>query len=188
MQNFISKIALTIASIFIVLLPSARAIELEGGRTAFESSPRLLDATTTFNSVRAWGAKYYFTIALPENLGEPLGKLAIQQRQGGDTINFNVDKTFAFTGTRADKGDDLSIKTANLDEETNTISLVFDPPIPPGTTFTVGLKPKRNPDFGGVYLFGVTAFPVGEKPEGLYLGVGRLSFYDSSDNKFFGFP
>ncbi|OKH22573.1 hypothetical protein NIES593_12325 [Hydrococcus rivularis NIES-593] len=188
MQNFISKITLSLASILIVSLPSARAIELEGGRTAFESSPRLLDAATTFNSVRAWGAKYYFTIALPENLGEPLGKLAIQQRQGGDTINFNVDETFAFAGTRSNKGDDLFIKTANLDEETNTISLVFEPPILPGTTFTVGLKPKRNPDFGGVYLFGVTAFPVGDKPEGLYLGVGRLNFYDSNDNKFFGFP
>jgi Protein of unknown function (DUF2808) len=162
-----------------------RAVELQGGRTAFESSPRLLNAATTFNSVRAWGAKYYFTIAIPLDAGEPLGKITFQQRQGGDTIDFDVEETFAFEGTRSEKGEDLAIAAASLDEETNTISVSFDPAIAPGTTLTVRLRPKRNPDFGGVYLFGVTAFPVGEKPEGLYLGVGRLSFYDLNDNGFF---
>jgi len=44
---------------------------------------------------------------------------------------------------------------------------------------TIGVKPRRNPDFGGVYLFGVTAFPAGEKSRGLYLGAGRLHFFEN---------
>jgi hypothetical protein len=185
MQNSIAKISLILVSISLISFPTARAVELEGGRTAFASSPRLLNATTTFSGVRAWGAKYYFTIDIPKNAGEPLSRITFQQRQGGDEIDFDVEETFAFQGTRSDKGEKLAIATASIDEQTQTISLVFDPPIPPGTTFTVGLKPKRNPDYGGVYLFGVTAFPIGERPEGLYLGVGRLSFYDSGDNGVF---
>jgi hypothetical protein len=186
-QNLASIIPLCLASILIVSFSSARAVELEGGRTAFEKSPRLLDAVTTLSSVRVWGAKYYFTIALPNDIGEPLGKITIQQRQGGDEIDFYRDKTFAFVGTRKDKGENLSLASVNWDEQTKTISLIFDPPVSPGTTLTVGLKPKRNPDYGGVYLFGVTAFPVGSNPDGLYLGVGRLQFYEGNTNDRF-FP
>ncbi|MCU0534944.1 MAG: DUF2808 domain-containing protein [Hydrococcus sp. Prado102] len=185
MKSFISKIPITLASLLIISVPSAKAVELEGGRTAFEKSPRLLNAVTTLNSIRAWGAKYYFTINLPENAGEAIAKVTIQQRRGSDEIDFYGDETFAFAGNRSDRGKELSLGAANWDEETQTVSLTFDPPISPGTTFTVGLKPKRNPDVGGIYLFGVTAFPRGEKPEGLYLGVGRLSFYDG--NTFNGF-
>nr|WP_199755917.1 DUF2808 domain-containing protein [Chroococcidiopsis cubana] len=45
----------------------------------------------------------------------------------------------------------------------------------PGTTVTVALRAKRNPS-GGIYLFGVTAFPTGEKSSGQFLGYGRLHF------------
>ena len=78
----------------------------------------------------------------------------------------------------------MTLENVSQDEETGAITVIFANPIPPGTTFTVRLKPKRNPDLGGVYLFGVTAFPWGEKPDGLYLGAGRLQFYQG-DNGFF---
>jgi hypothetical protein len=185
-QRCLSKIIFLIASIFLVFPSSAKAIEFEDGRTAFEKSPRLLDAMTTFSSVRAWGAKYYFTVELPQDIGEPLGQISIQQRQGSDEIDFYADETFAFIGDPDDKNENIPLKAANWDEETKTITLVFGSPVPPGRTLTIGLKPKRNPDYGGVYLFGVTAFPRGEKPEGLYLGVGRLNFYDNDTfNGFF---
>lgn len=32
--------------------------------------------------------------------------------------------------------------------------------------------------FSGVYLFGVTAFPAGEKSHGQFIGFGRLHFYN----------
>ena len=155
----------------------AQAVVFPDGRVSFDKSPVLIDAMTTFNSIYVWGATYYFTINLPDSAGEPLQKLVISQRQAPETIDFYVNDTVAFNGTHSKKQEKLNLQ-ANYDEETGGIAIIFDPPIPPGTTFTVGLKPKRNPDFSGVYLFGVTAFPTGEKPLSLYLGVRSLSFYD----------
>ena len=53
-------------------------------------------------------------------------------------------------------------------------TVVFDAPIEPGNTVTISVKPKRNPSRGGVYLFGVTAYPTGDNSQGMYLGSGRI--------------
>lgn len=74
-------------------------------------------------------------------------------------------------------------------ENKREITAEFATPIPPGTTVTVGLKPRKNPQYDGVYLFGVTAFPAGETVQELYLGVRRLHFYDRrNDSDFRMFP
>ena len=62
-------------------------------------------------------------------------------------------------------------------QETNSMTITFNPPISPGTTITVGLKPFQNPSVAGTYLFGVTVFPEGAIAQSMYLGVGRLHFY-----------
>jgi hypothetical protein len=113
------------------------------------------------------------------NAGEPLQRVTINQRQGVDDIRFDLEDTRAFEGTPRNKGEKLTLKEVRKDADTQTISVTFDPPIQPGKTFTIGLRPVRNPWSSGAYIFGVTAFPVGEKPYGLYLGVGRLQFYDN---------
>jgi hypothetical protein len=158
--------------------------QLYDGTTIFEKSPRLVDAITTYNTTYVWSATYYFTIALPENAGEPLQKVAIAQRQGSEDIKFNLDETVAYEGTADNKGVKLPLSRVDRDSDTNTIIVIFAEPIPPGKIITIGLKPKRNPQFEGIYLFGVTAFPRGEKPQGLYLGVGRLHFYGREDDLF----
>ncbi|NES80811.1 MAG: DUF2808 domain-containing protein [Moorea sp. SIO2B7] len=170
-----------IAGILAIASIPTQAVQFANGTVSFDKSPRLINAVTTYSSLRVWAAKYYFTLNLPENAGEPLGKLIIHQRQGEEYIRFQLEKTVAFEGTHRKKGERLTLQAVTGDEETDAITVIFDPPIPPGKTFTVGLKPRRNPRYGGVYLFGVTAFPVGEKPYGLYLGVGRLHFYDEYD-------
>ena len=182
----ISKLAaLSFAGILAISVPSTEAVQLADGTVSFEKSPRLINAVTTFNAVRVWSAKYYFTIYLPDNAGEPLEQVTIQQRQGVEDIRFQLEKTFAFEGTHRDKGERLTLQAVSKDEQTNTISVTFDPPIPPGQTFTIGLKPRRNPRYSGIYLFGITAFPAGEKPRSLYLGVGRLQFYRGGGDRSF---
>ncbi len=166
-----------------VAVPFAEAIQLANGTVAFVKSPHLIAASTTFNEAYAWGATYYFTVELPENIGEPLGMVKIQQREGFETIRFNLEESLVFEGKHRNKGDKLAIAEVTEDKETKTISLTFDPPISPGKTVTIGLRPVRNP-IDGIYLFGVAAFPAGEKPYGLYLGVGRLHFYDDFDRHF----
>jgi hypothetical protein len=61
----------------------------------------------------------------------------------------------------------------------NQVTIAFDPPIAPGQTVTVSLQAHRNPQQGGVYLFGVTAFPMGERNSGLFLGCGRVNIFDN---------
>jgi hypothetical protein len=165
-------------------IPRSQAVQLADGTVAFANPPTLLDAITTFRAVRFRGAKYYFTISLPTTADESLQKITINLRQGGDDINYRLDKTIAAIGTARNKKEEIAIADTLFAEETETVTVIFAEPISPGTTFTVGLVPKRNPDLGGTYLFGVTAFPAGEKSQGIYLGSGRLQFDQSSDGDF----
>lgn len=158
-----------------------KAVQLADGTVSFERSPRLVNAVTTYKGASVPYARYYFTLQLPADAGEPLQQVTIAQRKGIETIRFELDETVAFQGLHTDKGEKLAVKSVVQDEDSLAISVTFAQPIEPGNTFTVGLEPRRNPRYGGVYLFGVTAFPAGEKSLGLYLGVGRFHFYRSGD-------
>ena len=159
--------------------------QLANGTVFFEGSPRLLEAYSSISDARAWGAKYYFTIELPDNAVEPLQKVVIQQRGGSELIRFRVERTLAFSGTPDLKGESFSLEAINITPKKQEIELVFQEPISPGTTFTVGIIPKKNPRYAGVYLFGVTAFPRGEKSNPTYLGVGRFHFYRGRGGLYF---
>ena len=161
----------------------AQGVQTSDGTVAFEAGLLLVDAYTTFSGVRVRQARYYFDLELPDDIGEPLQKVVINQRSGGDEIKFNPEKTRVYLGNHRDKEDAIeAITTKN--EATEAITVQFDQPISPGNSITIGLKPRSNPDYGGVYLFGVTAFPRGEKARGMYLGAGRLHFYSNSDSYF----
>jgi hypothetical protein len=160
---------------------SSLAGQFPDGRIFFESSPTLVNFFATFQSVRAWGAKYYLIIALPPSLGAPLGTVTIQQQPNIQTIAFLVDQTFAFLGDRNQRGENLTLKSTTFDPNTQTITVIFDPPVPPGNTVSIGLKPVQNPDYGGIYQFGITAYPPGDNSPGLALGVGRLTIYEAGD-------
>ncbi|AFZ31333.1 DUF2808 domain-containing protein [Gloeocapsa sp. BRSZ] len=161
----------------------AQAVQLRG-TVYFVQPPDLVAATTTFKGVSAWGATYYFTVNVPANAGEPLQRVTITQRDGSDNIRFKLDDTRAFEGTRDRRGTQLTLGEVTRDRETRTVNVTFDPPVAPGRTITIGLRPVRNPLFSGVYLFGVTAFPPGEKAHGQFLGFGRFHFY-GNDRPFF---
>ncbi len=164
----------------------AQAVKLSDGKVYFVQPPRLLGASTSQNATRIWGATYYFTLNLPENSGESLQQVTIVQQPSPDQIRFDLKETRAFEGTRH-KGTPLNLSNVTEDRTTQTVTIQFDPPITPGKTVTIALSPIYNPDVGGVYLFGITAFPVGENPHGQFLGFGRLQFYDSGRDSSFLF-
>ena len=153
----------------------------EQSRTYFIKAPRLLTAATTFSGVRVRGAKYYFNIVIPEDAGNDLQQVAIRQRKGQEDIEFRLEKTVAYRGTNRDKGAEIAIANITQNEQSQEIIVTFENPIAPGTAFTVGLKPRRNPDYAGVYVFGVTAIPQGNNPTPLYLGAKDLRFYHGGD-------
>jgi len=166
-------------------LQPSQAVQLSDGTVFFTAPPRLAGASTTNNSVNAWSVTYYFTLNQLENAGEPLQRVTIVQDEGSDTVRFSPREIEAFEGTRNRLGAKLPLGEVTTDRKTRTVTVNFNPPVPPGRTVTIALSPDRNPLYGGVYLFGVTAFPPGEKTHGQFLGFGRLTFYESGNDFFF---
>lgn len=166
-----------IASISVIAPEIARSVQLRDGTVSFVQQPRLVATATSMQDTNAWGATYYFTIDLPQNAGEPLQTVTFNQHEGVDNIRFDLEDTRAFVGTRRRRGENISLGAVTRDKETRTVTVLFNPPVTPGKTITVGLRPVQNPFSSGVYLFGVKAFPVGAKTAGQFMGYGRLQFY-----------
>jgi hypothetical protein len=179
--------AITLLTTISGFASKSQAIQLQDGTVYFAQPPRLLKASTTYNTIGVVGGTYYFTISLPENAGEPLQSIRINQHEGVDYIAFNLQDSFALGVVGTNKQQRLELKNTNSDKKTKTVTLTFDPPVSPGQTITIGLRPIQNPIVEGVYLFGVTAYPRGEKAHGQFLGFGRLHFY-GYDTESFRFP
>jgi hypothetical protein len=159
------------------IVASTPAIEI-GGRTYFERPPRLLGVATSQNATYIWSATYYFTINVPEEAGAPLQRLDIELQTSPGRPLFTRSNLEAFEGRRRQPGKKVPIKEVNIDPQTQTVSVVFDPPIQPDKTITLRIYPVRNPSAGGTYLYGLTAFPQGADPVSQFLGFGRIRIYD----------
>jgi hypothetical protein len=161
-----------------------RAVQLSDGTVSFVQPPRLDRASSTQKSAHFPGSTYFFTLTLPDNAGEPLQKVVITQEPSSDVVRFDRRYTEAFEGTADREGAKLPLKEVVFDRQARTVTVLFEPPVAPGKTVTIGLYAIRNPDVGGVYLYGVTAFPAGEKARGQFLGYGRIHIYDNWDSFF----
>ena len=179
-------VAGTLLSVALVASPSAAREFSNRQETAYEQTayqqatfdkaPRLIRSAASSNTANA-PASYHFTLRVPENAGESLQAVKIVQQPGVQTIEFNMNRSQAFIGDSFAGGPNVSLaSTGGLPSTEGEATVVFDPPIPPGSTVTVSLRAKENPRFGGVYLFGVTAYPEGNNSEGQFLGYGRLHF------------
>lgn len=156
-----------------------QTVQLPNNSTFFTGQPPTLISAETPDSWVSWpNAHYYFTFNLPQNSVESLGKVTIQQQENVETIPFNLRATHAFMGTQRNPNQTLTFTTTQ-DPNTKAITVNFNPPVSPGTTFTIRLEAERNPSSSGVYLFSVTTFPSGNNPTGLPMGVGRLTFYQN---------
>jgi hypothetical protein len=139
------------------------------------SPPSLVNTGSPENSVNWPSARYYYTFQLPSDSPESLGKVTFAPQPSGEPIVFDLANTTAFQGTQNQQGKSLSVQTSQAKD--GTISVQFNPPVPPGTTFTVSLQAVQNPSEGGVYQFTVQGFPAGVNPTGFDLGVGRFAIY-----------
>ncbi|MEQ8961773.1 MAG: DUF2808 domain-containing protein, partial [Coleofasciculus sp. C2-GNP5-27] len=153
------------------------ATPLSKGQTSLNRSPRLIRTATSYNHTSV-PATYQFTIQVPEG-AQPLQAVTITQKENAENIRFDVSESRAFMGNHVASGSELSLASVGGMESSSSkeVTVVFDQPVSPGNTVTVALKAKHNPRLDGIYLFGITAFPVGEDSPGLYLGSTRLNFY-----------
>lgn len=189
MQRWETAIALALGSTTVMIsgINPLAAVQVADGTIYFDRPPDLVGATTTRSSVYTSRPRYYFTLEVLENAGEPLGQVMIAQETSygafGDVIE-DLRSAEAFIGTRRDREQAITIQDVVIDEDQQSVTLTFDPPVAPGNTVTIALEPERNPRRSGVYLFGVTAYPSGEKTYGQFLGYGRLHFYDRGGDPF----
>ncbi len=155
----------------------ASALRIGGDQTVFEKAPRLIKAGASQTAAGA-SSSYQFTIEVPQDAGEALQAVKITQKPNLEQIDFERNLTRAYLGDLFADAPSLSVTSIGGREPTdsNEVLVVFERPVQPGNKVTVSLKATKNPQFGGVYLFGITAFPVGEKSPGLYLGSARLNF------------
>ena len=116
-------------------------------------------------------------VEVPQNVGEALKSVKITQKEDMDTIIFREDQTLASMGNNL-AGANIPLAAVGGESQPGETTIVFDTPVEPGNTVTISVKPKQNPFTGGVYLFGITAYPAGENSQGLYLGSGRIHIYD----------
>lgn len=184
--NFVVPLGIALGSILSSVTLPAQAVQVRG-ITYFTSPPRLVGASTTQNYIYAWSVTYYFTLDVPENAGEPLQKVTIAQNEGVDRVRFNLKETEAVEGDR-NSNTKIGLGETTQDEKTKAITVNFNPPVAPGKRVTIALSPYQNPSSGGVYLFGVTAFPPGEPAYGQFLGFGRISIYEAGRDSFFFSP
>ena len=179
----LSTLLTCIIGIEISTIKLSQAVQLRDGKVYFVQAPRLVKATTTFDDVNIWGATYYFIVKVPSDAGEPLQEITINQHTGLDDIDFDLKDSFAFFKNRGGKKEKLPLQITEKRDD-KTVLLKFNPPIEPDKTINIALKPIRNPSVEGVYLFGVTAFPAGEKSHGQFLGYGRLHFHRNNSSLF----
>lgn len=166
--------------VFFAALPNApAAAEMNNYSVTKVEAPRLLKVSALHLEPAGMGT-FYFTIAVPASYGKSIEAVRISQIPGGDrVINLEANQSKVVVGQRVARNSEtipLSAIGGPEDEKTGALTLAFAQPVPPGTTFTVAVEAERNPTGGGIYEFGVTAYPVGEGTTGQYLGTGRVTF------------
>ena len=170
---------LTISTVGMALATKAltQETQLSENSTSFTGGvPTLISADAPNSAANQLLPQYFFTLDLPADANQSLGQVKMQQQESPQPIQFDLDKTQAFEGTMNKQGQALKLKEVTQDTETQTINVSLEPSVPPGTTFTISLQARQNPSEGGIYQFTVNAFPAGDNPMGLDLGVGRLQF------------
>ncbi|MEI6829250.1 MAG: DUF2808 domain-containing protein [Synechococcaceae cyanobacterium ELA445] len=170
--------ALLMAAIpLLAVAPPAHALELRG-QTYFTSPPWKVDFRNYYPYENEGGAEYYFTIELSGKAGAPLGGLQIQQTRGVDrSFGFDLVQSRAFLGLPRREGAPVPV-AVSFDQDKRLFLVTFPQPLPPGTTFTLALRPYRNPSQADTYMFQVTAFPAGPDPVASPVGFATMPIYE----------
>lgn len=157
------------------VMPSSR-------QSTFSHPPILVRASTSQLAVRS-PSTYEFTLSLPADAGQPLKAVTIAQDVNIETVQFDGGRSQAFAGDRFAQGPAIPLASVGGEQPPNAgeVTVVFEQPVQPGSTVTVAIPVIENPSFGGVYEFGVTAYPVGENQTGQFLGYRRINLYGNSN-------
>jgi Protein of unknown function (DUF2808) len=172
LRRIVTYSLFTIAAI---VLPISAAAQMP---QSYFAHPPTLVRTNALHKTVYTPSTYEFTITVPADAGAPLKAVTIVQDPNIETVRFDVPKSQAFMGKQYAAGPVIPL--ANIGgavDPPGTATIVFDQPVAPGSTVTVAVDVKANPRDGGVYEFGVTAYPTDEQGRGQFLGYGRINIY-----------
>jgi Protein of unknown function (DUF2808) len=162
--------------------PAANNAVNQEGQTFFSEPPQLIRAHASQTGAYV-PSTYAFTLTVPKDAGQPLKAVKIVQAKNVETVKFDVSNSKAHFGNRLTASSKIQLASVGGEQPANPseVTIVFEQPVQPGNTVTVALAVQRNPSWGGVYEFGVTAYPAGENGLGQFLGYGRINFYGNSN-------
>ncbi|HEY9907465.1 MAG TPA: DUF2808 domain-containing protein [Thermosynechococcaceae cyanobacterium] len=163
--------------------PQAASISINPeGQTFFSKPPQLSRVAASQTGVYT-PSTYEFTLTVPKNAGQPLKAVKIAQAENVETVKFDISTSKAFVGERLTASSEIRLASVGAEQPANPgeVTIVFEQPVQPGSTVTVALAVQNNPGWGGVYEFGVTAYPDGENGWGQFLGYRRINFYGNSN-------
>jgi hypothetical protein len=143
-------------------------------RSSFEKAPRLSPVSATDTEVSG-ASTYSFRIRVPEGAGASLQAVRVSQIDGVDVVSFATNQSRAYLGNRVARAQSIPLANVGGGDESGVL-IPFETPIAPGQSVTITLQVERNPNTEGIYQFGVTAFPVGDNSNGLYLGTERVNY------------
>ncbi|NJK63943.1 MAG: DUF2808 domain-containing protein [Synechococcaceae cyanobacterium SM2_3_1] len=183
MNSFLPHFSLVglVGLLFPLVAPAAvNALVGSDGTIYFEAVPRLLNASATRQLSGVQGSTLRFTIEVPQGAGVPLGQIHLTQDQNFEALRISPDRITAVEGAQfSDSALRVPMRAEVPDfGERQPIEITFDPPLPAGTTVTLGLRPSRTPQTSGVYQFGIVALPAGDQPFEYFLNYGRINFFE----------
>ena len=155
------------------------AIELQNRPTLFSYPLDVTDVRVP-NNYQYRRTDYRFTIDIPEAAEKPLQRVTFSQVEGADYPRFSERRSRAYESGNRDQALDVSV---NDDWDNRTVTVIFDPPVPPGRQITVALNASNPRD--GVYIYEVAAAPPNTEGLGQRIGIERLNFYQGSDRRYF---
>lgn len=101
---------------------------------------------------------YTFSIRLPDNAGDLMAGVLIEQPDRDQLLDFDLDKTEAFRGTPEQRE---AIDLQSVEQiQPSQIQIRFAEPVNPGTAITIALKPQHVPTGSNTYQIRVSALPV----------------------------
>jgi len=171
--RFAPAVVLSTGLAFSLTLPTSLVLagQLPNGRVTFDHAPRLVGASTTQPAAFVSDGTYTFTLTVPQDAGAPLQAVTLSQVPNAQKIEFAVNQSRAIAN-----GETVPLASVG-GTSSDAVTIAFAQPIQPGSTVTISLQAVQNSGSGGVYLFGITAYPVGDQTSGLFLGYGRVTLF-----------
>ena len=169
--RFVQALMLTAGLLVSSSLAPASASQVASDKFVFDHVPHLVSTSTTQPNSLVSNGTYEFTLTIPQDAGAPLQAVTISQVANAAKIRFAPAQSQAVANG-------ATVPISSIGGETSDdLTIAFERPIQPGSTVTISLVADRNPGAGGIYLFGVTAYPVGDSTNGLFLGYGRVTLF-----------